>query len=472
MKKTLLILTLSLLFITSKSFAQTPPTTYWADVATTAWYSESQDVFTLSTAEELAGLAALVDQGNDFAGKTVQINADIDLGEHLWLPIGSGYETPFSGTVDGNGFTISNLFINNPSGDWIGLFGQCVGVTLSNIMMDQVYIRARDTMGSLAGNFSVNSTMTNCHATGVDIVGAGYDDVNVDSYNIGGLVGGLLTNSTMHRCSSQGSVSGTSQIGGLVGSPWDLTEISESYSTGTVNAKFLGGGLVGYSTMAFDPNRVNVINNCYSRSEVAVLDGYAGGLVGGTDALMEIYNSYSTGTATGNELVGGLIGAVGHVVIENAYWDTETSEHEIGIGGWLGEPVEGLELTGKTTAEMETSEMVDLLTAAQSESPWTINPEINDGYPSFTGMTVSIPSIQISNVEVSVYPTLVDAHIQIEAVANLKSYSIYDISGKVIAQGNLMGNTSQINAQYIASGAYILLIDTDQGSASRKFMKK
>ena len=65
-----------------------------------------------------------------------------------------------------------------------------------------------------------------------------------------------------------------------------------------------------------------------------------------------------------------------------------------------------------------------------------------------------------------------DDHIQIEAVANLKSYSVYDISGKIITQGTLMGNASQIDARNLASGAYILLINTDQGSASQKFIKK
>ena len=463
MKKSLLILTVSLLFVTAKSFAQTPPTTFWADEATTAWYSESQNEFTLSTAEELAGLAALVDGGNDFANKTVLIDADIDLGEHLWLPIGSGYETPFSGTVDGNGFTISNLFINNPDGDWIGLFGQCVNSTLSNINIDQVYIRAKDTVGAIAGNFSTNSNMTNCHATGVDIVAS--------KFNIGGLVGGLITNSTMHRCSSEGSVTGTNQVGGLVGSPWDLTEISECYSAGTVTGQYLAGGLIGFSTMAFGPNRENVIINCFSRADVSVVDGRAGGLVGGTDVLLEVYNSYSTGTATGNELAGGFIGAVGNVTVEHAYWDTETSEHEDAIGGYMGAPLE-LDITGKTTAEMKTAEMVNLLGQGQNESPWTINPDINDGYPSFIGMTVSVSNIQLSNVEVSVYPNLVDTYIQIEAIANLKSYSIYDVSGKIIAQGTLMGNASQIDAENLSSGAYILLINTDQGSASQKFMKK
>ena len=115
MKKPLLILTLSLLFVTARSVGQTVPTSSWTDAAATDWYTESEDVFTLSTAEELAGLAVLVHAGNDFADRAVLIDADIDLGAHHWLPIGSGYERPFSGTVDGNEFTISNIFIILPA---------------------------------------------------------------------------------------------------------------------------------------------------------------------------------------------------------------------------------------------------------------------------------------------------------------------------------------------------------------------
>lgn len=462
MKKSLLVLALALLFVTAKSFAQTLPTSFWADLATTDWYNTSENVFTLNTAEEFAGLATLVNNGDNFDGLTISIGSDIDLGEHLWTPIGN-LNQHFSGTFDGGEYVISNLFINLPDEYYVGLFGNCNNALLKNIILSETYVRTNFNSGSLVGQFA-ESYIENCHATGVDIASA-------DS-NIGGLIGGMVTNSTMLRCSSQGSVTGLSQVGGLVGTPWNQTEISECFSAGNVTASQQAGGLIGHSTFAMDPNRDNVIINCYSRADVTVSGDLAGGLVGSTDGNLFIYNSYSTGTATGQELIGGLIGAVGSVTVERAYWDTETSEHEDGIGGWLQQPGEA-DITGKTTTEMKTSEMVDLLNQGQNASPWTINPEINDGYPSFTGMsTVSAPTIQVSNVEVSVYPNIVDAYIQIEAVANLKSYSIYDVSGKAITQGTLMGNASQIDAQNLASGAYILLINTDQGSASQKFMKK
>ena len=52
----------------------------WADYADTSWYSDDETVFHISTAEELAGLAELVNAGNTFEGRTVYLDADIDLG--------------------------------------------------------------------------------------------------------------------------------------------------------------------------------------------------------------------------------------------------------------------------------------------------------------------------------------------------------------------------------------------------------
>lgn len=464
MKKSLLFLSLLFLCFSAKTYAQEPPTTMWNDVATTDWYNETDTEFTLSTAEEFAGLSVLVAGGNDFLDKTILIDADIDLGANLWTPIGVDVDFPFSGTVDGQGHTISNLFINMPDGDFIGLFGQCTYTTLSNINLENTWIRAKDTAGSLAGNFSVSSNMNDCHATGVDMVAT--------SYNIGGLIGGLLTDSHIIRCSSEGSVVGFNQVGGLVGSPWDLTSITECYSTGTVSAEYLAGGLIGYSTFAFGPNRFNTINNCYSRCDVSVVNGRVGGLVGGTDSGLFIYNSYSTGTATGPEFDGGSLGAVGSVTTENNYWDTETSEHDNAIGGWLGDPVAYF-ISGKTTAEMKTQAMVDSLNQNQDIQPWTIDPEVNDGYPILASMPVTgVQSINIAAIEMSVYPTLVDRQVTIESVEQLTSYTLFDIAGKAVQQESLSGNMSVVNVQSLAPGTYILLVNTQKGAATQKLIKE
>ncbi|MEO7082043.1 MAG: T9SS type A sorting domain-containing protein, partial [Flavobacteriales bacterium] len=419
--------------------------------------------FSITTPEQLAGLSTLVAGGNNFSGKTINIANDLDLAAHLWTPIGPDYTLPFSGTVNGNDHVISNLFVVIPDGDWIGLFGMCTNSTLSNIVLENTYLRISDTAGSLVGNFSTNSTMTDCHATGVDIVAT--------SFNVGGLVGSLLTNSTMLRCSSTGSVTGVNQIGGLVGSPWDLSNISESWSAGTVSAQYLAGGLVGYCTFAFGPNRLNTLNNCYSRANVSVVNGRAGGLYGGTDANLVATNCYSTGTATGAELIGGFIGAAGAMNITNSYWDTETSELANGIGGWTG-PQTPQDITGKTTAEMKTAAMVTLLNAGQNPAPWTFDSSINDGYPILASMTVGVPQFVANSVELSVSPNAFNTTLQVESKADLLSYSIYTTGGKLVRAAKLSGNNSLLDLHDLASGVYVLSVLTNKGIATERIVKQ
>ncbi|MFZ1615953.1 MAG: T9SS type A sorting domain-containing protein [Flavobacteriales bacterium] len=459
MKSTLLAT--SLLLFTGAASAQ--PTTQWSDLATTAWYNATDSEFSITTPEELAGLSTLVAGGNNFSGKTINIANDLDLAANLWSPIGPDYTLPFSGSVNGNDHVISNLFVVIPGGDWIGLFGMCTNSSISNIQLEDPYIRASDTAGSLVGNFSTNSTMTDCHATGVDIVAT--------AYNVGGLLGSLLTNSTMLRCSSTGSVTGVNQIGGLVGSPWDLSTITECWSSGTVSADYLAGGLIGYCTFAFGPNRNNTLNNCYSRADVTVVNGRAGGLYGGADGNLIATNCYSTGTATGAEFIGGFIGAAGGMNVTNSYWDTESSELADGIGGWTG-PETTQEIIGKTTAEMKDETMLDLLNADQAPAPWTIDPTVNDGYPIFGSMTVGVPQHVEHNVDLLVYPTTFTDLVHILSNEGLSGCKVYAMSGMLLRSVKLSGSTAELDLRPLTRGAYVLEVATGQGTAIRRVIKQ
>ena len=69
----------------------------WIDSADVSWYDEGQTEFTISTEQQLAGLAKLVNDGNTFEDKTVRLDADLDLVERDWAPIGSGAS---AGTVE------------------------------------------------------------------------------------------------------------------------------------------------------------------------------------------------------------------------------------------------------------------------------------------------------------------------------------------------------------------------------------
>ena len=92
----------------------------WDGTADISWYigNESNTKYHITTAEQLAGLAKLVntDPGTtNFAGKTFYLESDIDLSGHEWISIGTvlGGDYPeysFCGVFDGQGHVISNLY--------------------------------------------------------------------------------------------------------------------------------------------------------------------------------------------------------------------------------------------------------------------------------------------------------------------------------------------------------------------------
>ena len=123
----------------------------WNGTTDTSWYENNKDAteFSIGTAAELAGLAKLVNDGTNFSGKTIKLTADIRLNNdavptsgNQWTPIGkyvsSREKKPFSGTFDGQGHTISGLYINlsNRSGNlYQGLFGYCSGGIVQNLIV-------------------------------------------------------------------------------------------------------------------------------------------------------------------------------------------------------------------------------------------------------------------------------------------------------------------------------------------------
>lgn len=95
----------------------------WSDHADISWYADNADNFTISDAADLAGLAALVNSGKNFSGKTVNLDADIDLSGYNWTPIGTSSTNSFKGTFNGNNHVISNLSAINDLSYGNGFFG-------------------------------------------------------------------------------------------------------------------------------------------------------------------------------------------------------------------------------------------------------------------------------------------------------------------------------------------------------------
>ena len=231
---------------------------------------------------------------------------DIDLSDYLsdggggwnegagWKPIGT-YDDPFTGSFDGDGHTISGLFIYRGDTEGVGLFGYTDGATIKDVKLDNADITGDAYVGCLVGD-KENSTISGCSAENVKVTGFN---------SVGGLVGyntsGNITNSF-----ATAEVSGVFAVGGLVGNNFGGS-IESSYATGTVSdidsddpedsGHF--GGLAGR-------NRANIANS-YATCVVNGTD-CVGGLVGENTEEGVIANSYATGPVTGNANVGGLVG--------------------------------------------------------------------------------------------------------------------------------------------------------------------
>lgn len=183
-----------------------------ADLAESGWYyNQTSKSYTIKTSEELHFLATLVnDKHIDFSGKTITLNADIDLsGIKDWAPIGKDADHPFKGTFNGNRKVISGLTV---TGDYAnaGLFGVVDGGTIQGV------------------------TVTNGKVTSA-AAGA----------NVGGIVGWLKSGG-VYSCACTAEVSGSGQnavIGGLVGKNDSTNAVDTGYCYGTEDLKPVGVGI-------------------------------------------------------------------------------------------------------------------------------------------------------------------------------------------------------------------------------------
>ena len=150
--------------------AEYPATTdTWDGTTDISWYTDNPDAteFSISTAEELAGLAELVDGGNNFAGKTIKLDSDIDLASIPFNPIGHSVNgRSFNGVFDGQGHTISNMYEQSDlsawqyEGEYYGLFAYTNGATIKNVTVADAYISSgRNEAAGVVGN-AVDTTFS------------------------------------------------------------------------------------------------------------------------------------------------------------------------------------------------------------------------------------------------------------------------------------------------------------------------
>ena len=172
-----------------------------------------------------------------------------------FVPVGDGV-AQFMGNFDGLGYTISNLTINRPTTDYVGLFGFAgVPAIIHNVGLIGGSSAGRTYVGTLAG--ANDGTISYAYATG-NVNGADW---------VGGLVGvgGLMTlNAGIVKNSyASGNVSGSGGTGGLVGVN-QYGAIYDSYSSGNVSgSSWTSGGLTGANTLSTSWLRVCLNLRCW-----------------------------------------------------------------------------------------------------------------------------------------------------------------------------------------------------------------
>lgn len=272
----LLALVLCFTALPISAFAVTPPTyKSWDGTSDVSWYNDTDTAFHLTTAEQLAGLAEIVNGGNTMAGKTIYLDADLDLAGHEWrsIGIGSNQSLFFGGTFDGQNHYITNL-TSRSSADRQGLFGVLSDGALVqnlNVLDADIYSANDHLVEGILADWANGSTVLNCYTSG-RVESAAGDKM------LGGLVGQCTWSSKIIGCGSDAVVVSTycegedcDTVGGLIGQ-WENSDgdslISDCWFNGSVSCDYIDsavGGILGANFDFYNQPGVT-IRNCLAVS--------------------------------------------------------------------------------------------------------------------------------------------------------------------------------------------------------------
>ncbi len=301
--------------------------------------------------------------------------ADIDAAESANLNNGAGFlpigtyilNTPdmaFTGSYDGQEFTISNMVISRPdSADYQALFG-CIGNgSVMNLIVDNAQISGNNNTGILAGYIFNNSSAVKCTTSGV---------INATGNNVGGLAG-ALSNVFIDSCfttvtitatgtgtespSFVGGFSGQVQsgtilrsdaeadifagdynhVGAMIGVSGEST-VKSSSATGSLEGKVTIGGFIGGGSYC-------TFDSCFTDASVLSTESGCGGFAGRL-IRCEINNSYSFGdvTSTGYADIGGFTGLTSFSNYRQSFSNSKVESSGTYTGGFIGEARQGTTL--------------------------------------------------------------------------------------------------------------------------------
>ena len=292
--------------------------------------------------------------------------SDQDLKKSSWIPIES-----FSGTLNGNGYTIRNFVVDDQSSVQVGFFYSLTHAVIQNLTLQGGRIHrgyAAKTTGGLAGSADhvlvKNTVIRDFEIEGQDHTGGFFgfmrdsriENSEVQSSTITGKnqTGGLAGNgidSVILQSSSDAEVYGNQEVGGLIGSGRHI-RISKSIASGEVYGNSQLGGLVG-----FTGDRTRIEDSAYSGGMVSGSGVRVGGLIGSVSGSTTLTRSYSSaqiihGQDPSGPLVGDFMASMeaGLLTLDRVYY-------------WLGDALHPLDLPTASEGEvglgLSTSQLQD-----------------------------------------------------------------------------------------------------------------
>ena len=252
-----------------------------------------------------------------------------------WKPIGARWSS-YTGTFDGQGYTISGLYFNNPTSSYAGLFGS-IGANgkISNVGVLDSYFQFREFGGGVCG------------------------------VNYG----------TVRDCKNTGSVRGLAAIGGVCGLNEKGGIIENSFNEGTVSGTGDNvqqvGGVCGYNN--------GTIKSCYNTASVSGQNSVGG--VCGNGCGVTTTNCFNGGIVSGQSHVSGVCGYDYNYdgTLTNCYYLSDTAK-----GGINGKDVSG-KAEGKSIEQFKSGEVAYLLNGSTSEGELAWYQKLGtDAYPVLT----------------------------------------------------------------------------------------
>jgi hypothetical protein len=214
-----------------------------------------------------------VNKGNTFAGKTINLNADINLAGEEWEPIGTE-NNPFHGIFNGGNKTISNLNIEKTGINCVGFFGRTNNGEVKNLTIENAIVKGRKDVGVVAGH-PYTTKYNNITVKG---------DIKVNGYgNVGGMFGyqlyasasDLTVNANKGSYVDANSIENGKEyrtyVGGVVGfmGEGNITLLNVTSNIDVIGTTSDAGGITGIA------NYGNNFVDCTATGNVTLTHAYA-----------------------------------------------------------------------------------------------------------------------------------------------------------------------------------------------------